>query len=461
MKNTIQSVTIFDCCVILYNQLKLTIMKNYLLYSLLFLVFISCQNIEEQTTTNEQVVSIIDSVIKPPIGDVSVPVINFSINVEKGGEFALSNGSKIVIPKNAFVSLDGNLLSGLVNLTFQEFHSLSDVLLSGIPMKYDSAGVEYDFTSAGMFTVTGEQNNNKIKIAPSKSIQIAIASNVEDTPCYNFYKLDDKTGKWNYKATKKATENPGYVGNIIPEKPKEVSEGATIIDLNINNKKIPELAIYESLLWEYDGEENPESLNIEQNWGKVTLEKREGGMLCYNLVLKSLNEEKTIPVKPAFSGENLKKAQDWYTEKLAEAKEKVEKIEDLEKKRLIRSIHIDQFGTHNWDYFAKRQFGKTILANFNLGEEIDPSLVTVFIICPGENLLTRHKMEPDIKINYSTKLKNKMIATLPDGKVAIFKPNDFKKLASIPDYGKYTFNMKILDQTIESPEDLEAVIESM
>src|ERR1017187_213247 len=91
--------------------------------------------------------------------------------------------------KNSFVDESGKLLNGEIELRYREFHDAFDFFVAGIPMTYDSAGVRYQFASAGMMEMQAYQNGKKVNMATGKSINIELASNYKGTE-YNLYKLD-------------------------------------------------------------------------------------------------------------------------------------------------------------------------------------------------------------------------------------------------------------------------------
>ena len=115
--------------------------------------------------------------IAPPIKGLNVHYTTYKVIAEKGATLDYKTGSKIIIPKNAFTDSNGNLLKGEVELRYREFHDAVDFFVSGIPMTYDSAGVKYQFESAGMVEVLAYQNGKQVNMAPKKSALVV------DPPC--------------------------------------------------------------------------------------------------------------------------------------------------------------------------------------------------------------------------------------------------------------------------------------
>ena len=52
-----------------------------------------------------------------------------------------------------------------MEINFQEYHTEAEVILSGIPMQYDSAGTKYTLETDGMFKLSGKQKGSRVEIA--------------------------------------------------------------------------------------------------------------------------------------------------------------------------------------------------------------------------------------------------------------------------------------------------------
>ena len=143
--------------------------------------------------------------ISPPIAGLNVNYTTYKIIAEKGASLDFKTGSKITIPKNAFVDEKGNVLKGEIELRYREFHDAVDFFVSGIPMTYDSAGVKYQFESAGMMEILAYQNGKQVNMAPKKSIDVELASNYKGTE-YNLYKLDTNANNWSCLGKDKVKE---------------------------------------------------------------------------------------------------------------------------------------------------------------------------------------------------------------------------------------------------------------
>ena len=234
--------------------------------------------------------------ISPPIKGLNVSFTTFKVISEKGANLDFKTGSKLIIPKNAFADESGKLVKGEVELRYREFHDPADFFVSGIPMTYDSAGVKYQFESAGMMDMQAFQNGKKINMAPQKSINVELASDYNGTE-YNLYQLDTVKNNWSclgkdkvkndnkntsvkslssQLAAPKLEETAEYktldfkkveiqkqkeveiaaLPKPLPEpkKPEQVKKGKFVESFEVNYSEFPELTAFKDVLWEVGAE---------------------------------------------------------------------------------------------------------------------------------------------------------------------------------------------------------------
>ncbi len=169
---------------------------GFLLYSGVFA--------SQEMTTREYLAT--QPYINPPIENIKPDYENTLVNVEKGGEYTYKSGSKIIIPPAAFVYANGETVNGEVSIKYREFHDFVDFFVAGIPMEYDSAGIDYVLESAGMIEIFAEQNGIRLNVAPGKKINVELVSEIMvpatergKVPSFNIYKLDEGDRNWVYK----------------------------------------------------------------------------------------------------------------------------------------------------------------------------------------------------------------------------------------------------------------------
>lgn len=148
-------------------------------------------------------------IIEVPCEAANIPFMVNSIDADEGGVIEV-NGSTITIPPKAFVFCDGGEVAGDVDINFRDFHDNVDLMLSGIPMGYDSAGTHYDFETAGMFELRGSQNGKPVCIRDGKAVGIDLKSHFGTG--FNNYALDEETGVWDY-----LEPSPAVVEDCEPE----------------------------------------------------------------------------------------------------------------------------------------------------------------------------------------------------------------------------------------------------
>ncbi len=141
--------------------------------------------------------------VNPPIQEALPAFASYTVDAYLGGTYEYKSGSKLVIPPRSFVNRSGNVIQGEVEIKYREYHDFVDFFMSGIPMNYDSAGVEYILESAGMVEIYAEQNGERIFMNPESSIDVELVSNINipdpsNPPSYNIYKLDEEARNWVY-----------------------------------------------------------------------------------------------------------------------------------------------------------------------------------------------------------------------------------------------------------------------
>ncbi|EAY30132.1 WD40 repeat domain-containing protein [Microscilla marina] len=121
---------------------------------------------------------------------IDVGYTKWEMNTGEAKVFKLKNGSNIRVPADAFVNKLGEPVKGKVEIKYREFHNAADIIASGLPMHYDSAGVRHHFESGGMFELRGSQNGRPVFIADNKNVEVNLISYNPDKR-FNHYFLDE------------------------------------------------------------------------------------------------------------------------------------------------------------------------------------------------------------------------------------------------------------------------------
>lgn len=133
--------------------------------------------------------------ILPPVSGLNAPKEMFSLPVQQKQTIVSAGGTVLEIPANAFVDKNGNRVTGKVDIGYREFRNQLDILVSGIPMVFDSAGTKKQFESAGMFEITASVNGEEVFLAKDKRIDVEFTLS-DSTGGYNLYYYNDKKGNW-------------------------------------------------------------------------------------------------------------------------------------------------------------------------------------------------------------------------------------------------------------------------
>lgn len=332
-------------------------------------------NIKDTKNTIEQTAK--KKTINPIHKKATLPYTAYKVNASKGGEINHSTKSKIKIPANSFVKKDGSAVVGEIDIQYREMHDVADILASGIPMTYDSAGVKYHFESSGMCEIKGSQNNEEVFIAPGKSLEVNLHSNNPD-PKFNVYALDSNNN-WVFKGKDVIThqEEPklteqeikklkqeaetkialtqkvineiprkkdstktsvtkkinGLAKVIKPLEPRKSNPSRQKLSVDVNENEFPEFASYRDVVFEV-GEENkhftPELAsvvyeNMELNQGTIKGEN-------YKLKLYKGSQAVEILVYPVMDGLSYTKAKSLFDQKFETYKTAAAKRADDEKR---------------------------------------------------------------------------------------------------------------------------------
>ena len=440
----------------------ITNIPGLLFISMFALLTASC-NLSEKSSSKK--------FVDAPFESATNAYTEMEVNAAEGKTISLPNGTKLVVPANAFVDADNNPIQGKVNLKYKEFHDAADIILSGIPMTYDSGGTKMNFQTAGMFEILGFQNGQPIFIGKDKSVEVKMGSYVRENN-YNFYRLDTVSKNWSYQGmptiepnNDKAMKLQGMTGPPAtkPIEPKPFNSDKFVFDLKINTKAYPELTDFNNIIWQYDG--NSDSLNPEKNqwiftekWTDIKLEMKDADSSTFWLLLSNKNKNFKSQVKPVFAGRKLQDAKKNYEKRKIEyeayLKKKREAVERIKNEcDFVRSLSVSAFGTYNHDRFYNIPDAVKISANFETEEEVD-NRTKVFFITADNRAVIPYAVGPGNSFAYSPSEANTLVAVMPGDKIAIFK--DFNQLGFTSSNApkEYTFKLKTQEQKITNSDDL-------
>lgn len=254
--------------------------------------------------------------VNPPVKALAIPSNSFLINTEKDSTLVHTSGSVIAIPAEAFVDGEGKDVKGKVEIHYREFHDAIDILLSGIPMHYDSAGITYQLESAGMFEITASKDGKPVTLKPNKSLTVNMISHTNNSTDYNIYNLDTVKQKWEYVSENTAKNNTcvsafedrvgdvaktkdeikAFVSTEKPIRPRKSSAERNNFSIDFSKDEFPELAVFTGLKFEPTDKKYNAELS-KKVWEEVLIERCDDNE-HYKVTFSSKKESHSFTVLP-------------------------------------------------------------------------------------------------------------------------------------------------------------------
>lgn len=413
-------------------------MKSLILFVIPAFLIAACSSSDTnpiKEVGNPSTVSVIQ-----PIEGLEIPIRTFQVSADAAATIELPNGGKIDFPEHAFVDQQGKPISGTVTIEWQEYHSLADILVSGIPMKYDSAGVSNQFVSGGMFTIDAHQKGKAVELAKGKEATVALAT-FDEQRQFNFYSLDEKTGDWSYKTTALSTPNPA-LETVDANVKKQASEGAPIF-LNVDavTDSIPALAGKDIIGWNISPDQIPKKLAstiAQSRWDAQIVKQTATG---FELQLSNKKQTLTLDAQPVTIDEAL--ANTSKVEKQTVKKwENILAFQQQQKvAQMIRTATIPGFGTYNWDIIHIRISPIVFRLRLGLPNGHDLNGAQIFHICPDEKSIVRYIQEDFDEFSFDPTKENCIIAIFPDKSVYTVSDKQFDEARNKSRARDFTFDM--------------------
>lgn len=410
-------------------------------------------------------------------------------DVDKPQDFRMESGTVIRVPASAFEHMDGKPVKGAVELKFTEMHKASEIIASGIPMKYiDEKGKEQWMQSAGMYEIQGLQNGEAIQIAAGKTIEVDLVSDVEGD--YDFWVFDEEKGNWinegPVEAKKETTIDLSSVGpeseeiselrkrtKKKPVKP-QINEANKLVFNDLNLDRCPELKGQKPLVLIYAG--NDKSKSPEENkwikkpgiWHKKTITPVAASDGLYELTLLG-DKMYQIKVKAAPTALDIDKSNKAYQKELAEYKANIALLKDTEtmvenRASFVRMTRVRGFGMHNCDALWARTDAVALIADFDIEEvpEMIENLTLFYFITDNGRTVINLPKRAWKNFRFSPSTNNKIFAVLPDKTAAVLSEGEFEqqKGEMIASAGEeFVFSLDNTGRKVESLDDLDDILD--
>lgn len=439
--------------------MKNTIVKTGILCGLVGLAISSCN--QEKLMAKDY-----SKVVIPPFETVRVKAKTFRVNAQKGGEFITRKGSIIKVPANACVDEDGNLIKGDFDLSFTEYNTLADVIVSGIPMKYKGEKGQGNFQSAGMFKMEGSSNGKSVFIKKGESIDVSMASKNSSTE-FEFYDLNEN-GSWSYQGTSNAFQNKRKFAQLeqlkdsvqAPQKPYNQDE---FFQFKVDYSVYEELKAFDQLRWKLVAPTKGYTFSksiYKEKWRNVNLSKNSKNE--YVIHLKKKGKDFKFIAQP-ISKNDQDLAQEEYAA-LYDNYLSAKSTREADEKRLqnqldwLRPFKVVAFGICNWDTVKKlaasgsKGFNK-VNAKMNWKSKKKTNH-KIFHLDGNANIIQTNESAFWNEFIFTTQNTNLLFTVLPHDKIAVCKKEDFIK-------SKGQFELEELDITIKSPDQLQEILSNL
>jgi hypothetical protein len=388
-------------------------MKLIFFITMFSFILFNCSDKKQKVRKQIIVSKAISSVINEPLPELRIKPTIFTLNAERNETVELESGSSIEIKKNSLINEQGEVVKGQFQIEWTEYHTLSDILLSGIPMEYDSLGKQYNLVSGGMFKINALQDGKKLDVKEGKEIKVNIAS-INDTPCLNFYKLDTVSGKWDYKTSKR--------GKIIQSNNES---STTFLEIKIKTDSFPELKGKNILLWKTDDKLSDEELILLKSNRAIAKIIKKISEKDYEVQIRTKNYDKLFKLSPV-TVDDLSQISEKQHSKIKTIYKKLLAIQDkAEKRHVDRTISINGFGIFNWDVVLKQK-DPIASAKFDFPSTISKKRINIFQIIPESNAII--KISPDNSQVTLSKQKTFIVAVMPNDYIYVCNALKFNEL---------------------------------
>jgi hypothetical protein len=440
--------------------------------SICFLVYCASIGVAAYACSREKHASVS---VKPPFENVRISARSYDVDPVKGGQIKMANGTCISVPANAFVDKEGKLVKQKVTLQYREFHNAAEIMASGIPMNYDSAGEHLNFQSAGMFEINGESGGQPVTVAQGKSLTVSMASS-ESGSQYNFFRYDPDKHNWDLtgtaapEANRQKKQELATVGEttVKPLMPSEIDRNATVLDLDVDYRLYPELQVFDDVLWEYagtSGSDNPKNFAkaLRHNeWDNVKLTSRDADKQVYRLELSSNGRKYTMYVKPVLQGKDLKQARVKFDKSMNDYKVALDVYQNEQARLsqeadLLRTFSVSSFGIYNWDCAMHDPQVVQAPATFHFDQPVSKG-VTVYLIKGEERKIVTYYPGTWNDFSFNPHTRNCLVAVMPHDRLAVFSSEDFSKIQSWNKGEPIEFSLKTIDKRVSGIDDLDALL---
>jgi len=384
--------------------------------------------------------------INPPIKNVDLPFSEIVFNADSAITIEKENGTLIRIPANAFKTPQGKDVTGNVSFKYRTFENAIDIFRSGIPMSTNQDRNAF-LQSAGMIELNAYQEGKPLMLKPEKYIDVELAS-FKKTDGYELYYLND-SANWNVSNNFNNIENSRkklkLKNLMVPVSPNpEDSIQDLIFEMVANLNEVPYLKSFENLKWKIDrkniSDELLEAMRVD--WDDVAIKEINKRKMKYEMVFTKTMRDfssdaitKTFKVNasPVFNKDEKRAFKNDFVEKMKVyevdfAKYTQEKIRLEREADMVNQFRINKMGIWNVDKIMNNADLLITNISFDFEKEIDPSTnhIMTYVIYEDNNSVISYLPKDLKKVGLLRNKKMKILAVLPNNKIAIVNDDEIK-----------------------------------
>lgn len=340
----------------------------------------------------------------------------YTVNPNKGATLVHTDGTRIVIPKHAFVKSNQHSVDTAITFEFETYSGARDIMFSAIEMNCDSAGRKRCFESAGMFEIKACDSN--VFINPKNPLEVSMPSNQISSKFRTYYSAD-RGLHWDLiserSAQTRSNATPVFNASVsakpheietsnTPQKPKAPelwNAQSQYLKFQINSIDFPELKAFNALLFKPDPQYNASRSDwYSVSWANIKIEQGPDPGYNYKITLRYRNQTEILIAIPIYKDQDAQLAQARYAQALKEYESAVNlqeaKIKQNQKERIsnqlkqqydwneaqkskakavieaqmdaktkvMRTFFVKQFGVYNSDYPHEQTFNTSVIPQF-------------------------------------------------------------------------------------------------
>ncbi len=464
--------------------------KLNLLLTISFIAIWACNTSSEKTISSASGGT--QSVLfKKPIKDFKIPAQVFSVETQTEQKIETSSGTQITIPSEAFETLEGNPVSGEIDIKFKEVRTPAEIMLSGINMLYNNGSETFQLQTAGMFEIRASVQGQVLRLKKNKSIDVNMPSTIDGD--YSFFYLDEEKGSgWELLADASQDEIHISKNTADPEdtkaqidafelKLKQLKETKApkkynpktdhLFDFEVDYSEQEELNKFKNLLWRF--EQKPSKTEAQelasQTWTQKSLKKLDNKEEIYHLQLGNGKKTLDFQIEPIYVSKDYQLALNAFQkvqQDIEKAKDELKALKEKERATDIvyRSYSVSSLGWHNWDRIFKNPALVWLNGDFSFeGNDLNKSELRIYLVTENGSVVQQYDNINFDKMSYDPNKANALVAFTPDGSIGTFSSKNFQQIGFSPSTTsqKFTFDLKkeaVRQKDILGANDLDAII---